>query len=106
MDGIVLSGTMHEICATLQIDLDLFGNVLVSEYKVIQEEIAKYNISAVNFYKRKKHCKVCINNVEATEEDVLRLERNLKAGYERAFAKCCNGIIHFTTCERWNNANI
>lgn len=38
-----------------------------------------------------------INGIEATEEDLLDLERNLKAGVERAFGKCYNGVIYFKT---------
>ena len=53
MEGIVLNGTMKDICAELQVDLRLFGNVSILEYQEIRANIAKYGVSAVKYYKQK-----------------------------------------------------
>ncbi len=53
MDGIVLNGTMKDICAELQVDLRLFGNISVLEYQAIRSNIAKYGVAAISYYKQK-----------------------------------------------------
>ena len=40
---------------------------------------------------------VYINGILATTQDLAELEHNLRLGYERAFAKCCNGFIYYKT---------
>ena len=40
---------------------------------------------------------VYINGILATVEDLVELERRLRSGMERAFARCCDGFIFYKT---------
>ena len=52
MAGIILKGTMHEICTKLQADLNDFGNMPISEYQVVCDEITKYGKMAVGYHQQ------------------------------------------------------
>lgn len=54
MNGVVFNGTMNEICTKLHEDLAMFGNMPISEYATVQQNIAKYGDGAVKFYKETK----------------------------------------------------
>lgn len=69
----------------------------INRMALLDVEARQFGVSTNQFVGQLNGTKTYINGVEATKSDLLELERNLKAGIERAIGKCYNGIIYFKT---------